>query len=87
MWRFDGTETLDPERVGRDASKIADEVLAHLCGQVGSEATVTLEIEGFLPDGISRPTVRALAERSNRLKCTSHGPDVEQGEATRLPVS
>ncbi len=48
MWRFDGTETLDPERVGRDASKIADEVLAHLVGQVGAEVTVTLEIEAFL---------------------------------------
>ena len=76
-WRFDGTETWGPERAGRDASKIADEVLAHLVGQVGAEVTVTLEIEAFLPDGACGPTVRALTERRNRLKYTSLGPGVE----------
>ncbi len=43
--RFHGTVSLDPARVGRDASRIADEVIAHLAGQVGAEVTVTLEIE------------------------------------------
>ena len=65
--------TLDPERVGRDASKIADEVLAHLVGQVGAEVTVTLEIAAFLPDGASDPTVRTVTENSNTLKFKSHG--------------
>ena len=35
--RFHGTVTLDPTRVGRDASRIADEVIAHLAGLVGAE--------------------------------------------------
>ena len=43
--RFHGTVRLDPARVGRDASQIADEVIAHLAGQVGAEVTVTLESE------------------------------------------
>jgi hypothetical protein len=30
--RFHGTVTLDATRVGRDASRIADEVIAHLAG-------------------------------------------------------
>src|SRR5262249_17409409 len=41
--RFHGTVRLDPMRVGRDASRIADEVIAHLVGQVGTEVVVTLE--------------------------------------------
>jgi hypothetical protein len=38
--RFHGTVTLDPARAGRDASKIADEVLTHLVGLLGSSAQV-----------------------------------------------
>jgi hypothetical protein len=49
--RFHGTVKLDSTRVGRDASRIADEVISHLAGQVNGEVTVTLEIEALLPDG------------------------------------
>ena len=51
--RFHGTATLDSERVGRDASRIADEVIAHLSGLVGAKVTVTLEIEAEVPAGAS----------------------------------
>ena len=47
--RFHGTVRLDPARVGRDASRIADEVIAHLAGQVDADVTVTLEIDASLP--------------------------------------
>ena len=49
--RFHGTVTLDPTRVGRDSSRIAEEVIAHLVGLVGSTVTVTLEIEAAIPAG------------------------------------
>ena len=65
--------TLDPTRVGRDASRIADEVIAHLSGQVGAEVEVTLEIEATLPDGASDQIVRTVTENSRTLKFTSHG--------------
>jgi len=68
---------LDPARVGRDASRIADEVIAHLAGQVGAEVTVTLEIEASLPDGASDQTVRTVTENSRTLKFTSHGFESE----------
>jgi len=71
--RFHGTVRLDPARVGRDASRIADEVLAHLAGQVGAEVTVTLEIAVSLPDGASDQIVRTVTENSRTLKFTSHG--------------
>ena len=32
--RYHGTVALDPARVGRDASKVADEVITHLVGLV-----------------------------------------------------
>jgi hypothetical protein len=75
--RFHGTVRLDPARVGRDASRIADEVIAHLAGQVGAEVTVTLEIEASLPDGASDQIVRTVTENSSALRFTSHGFESE----------
>ncbi len=75
--RFHGTVTLDPTRVGRDASHIADEVIAHLAGQVGAKVTVTLEIEVSMPGGASDQIVRTVTENSRTLKFTSHGFESE----------
>jgi hypothetical protein len=71
--RFHGTANLDPTRAGRDASRIADEVLAHLVSQVGAEVTVTIEIEAQLPKGASDQLVRTVTENSRTLKFTTHG--------------
>jgi len=75
--RFHGTVHLDPARVGRDASRIADEVIAHLAGQVGADVTVTLEVEAKLPGGASDQIVRTVTENSRTLKFTSHGFESE----------
>jgi hypothetical protein len=75
--RFHGTVRLDPARVGRDASRIADEVVAHLAGQVSAEVTVTLEIEALLPNGASDQIVRTVTENSHTLKFTSHAFEKE----------
>ncbi len=75
--RFHGTVRLDPTRVGRDASRIADEVIAHITGQVGAEVTVTLEIEASLPNGASDQIVRTVTENSRTLKFTSQGFEAE----------
>lgn len=52
--RYHGTVSLDPAGVGRDASKIAEEVIAHLVGLVGSSVEITLEIEAEIPRGCAR---------------------------------
>lgn len=75
--RFHGTVTLDPARVGRDASRIADEVIAHLSGLVGAEVTVTLEIEARVASGASEQVVRTVTENSRTLRFTSHGFESE----------
>ena len=66
--RFHGTVSLDPTRVGRDAGRIAEEVIAHLAGQVGAEVTVTLEIEAHMPEGASEHVVRTVTENARTLK-------------------
>ena len=75
--RFHGTVQLDSTRVGRDASRIADEVIAHLAGQMGVEVTVTLEIEARLPNGATEQIVRTVTENSRTLKFTSQGFESE----------
>jgi hypothetical protein len=75
--RFHGTVALDPERVGRDASRIADEVIAHLSGLVSAEVRVTLEIEAEIPSGAPDQVVRTVTENSRTLKFTSHGFEKE----------
>jgi len=75
--RFHGTVALDPTRVGRDASRIADEVISHLSGLVGSKVEVTLEIEADIPDGAPDHVVRTVTENSQTLKFKSHGFEKE----------
>lgn len=65
--RFHGTVRVDPTRVGRDAGCIADEVIAHLVGLVGSEVSVTLEIEAKILSGASDNVLRTVTENSRTL--------------------
>ncbi len=75
--RFHGSVELDPERVGRDAGRIAEEVIAHLVGQVGASVSVTLEIEARLPEGASDQIVRVVTENGRTLKFRTHGFEAE----------
>ena len=70
--RYHGTVILDPARVGRDAGRIADEVVTHLVGLVGSSVRVTLEIEAEIPAGVSDNVVRTVTENSRTLKFASN---------------
>ena len=71
--RFHGTVELNPTRVGRDAGRIAEEVISHLAGLVGATVTVTLEIEADIPDGAPENVVRTVTENSRTLKFASQG--------------
>ena len=71
--RFHGAVTLDSARVGRDASRIADEVISHLAGLVGAKVKVTLEIEAEVPSGAPDHVVRTVTENSRTLKFASQG--------------
>jgi predicted AAA+ superfamily ATPase len=71
--RFHGTVELDSERVGRDASQIADEVISHLNSLVGADVRVTLEIDASIPGGASEQVVRTVTENCKSLKFTQQG--------------
>ena len=66
--RFHGSVNLDAARVGRDASRIAEEVIAHLTGLVGATVSVTLEISAEIPGGVPDQAVRTVTENSRTLK-------------------
>jgi hypothetical protein len=70
--RYHGTVILDSARVGRDAGRIADEVISHLVGLVGSSVRVTLEIEADIPEGAPDNVVRTVTENSRTLKFESN---------------
>lgn len=71
--RFHGSVQLDPLRTGRDASRIADEVIQHLSRLVGSDVEVTLEIQARLADGATDKTVRDVTENCRTLRFDSFG--------------
>jgi hypothetical protein len=75
--RFHGTVTLDPARVGRDAGRIADEVISHLAGLVGANVTVTLEIEAEVKSGTPDNVVRTVTENCRTLKFINQGFEKE----------
>jgi len=75
--RFHGSVSLDPARVGRDAGRIADEVIAHLAGLVGSTVKVTLEIEATVEAGTPENVVRTVTENSRTLRFTDQGFEKE----------
>jgi predicted AAA+ superfamily ATPase len=75
--RFHGSVTLDSARVGRDAGRIADEVISHLTGLVGSDVKVTLEIDAEVPSGAPDHVVRTVTENCRTLKFDSQGFESE----------
>jgi predicted AAA+ superfamily ATPase len=75
--RFHGTVVLDSARVGRDASRIADEVITHLVGLVGSNVTITLDIDADIPAGVPDNVVRTVTENSRTLKFGNSGFEKE----------
>lgn len=75
--RYFGSVTLDSTRVGRDAGRIAEEVIAHLVSQPGAEVTVTLEIQAKLPGGAPDQVVRTVTENGRTLRFTGGGFESE----------
>ncbi|NMB74747.1 MAG: ATP-binding protein [Myxococcales bacterium] len=75
--RFHGTVTLDPTRMGRDAGRIAEEVVSHLVAQQGAEVRVTLEIEASIPGGASEQVVRTVMENCRTMKFSNQGFEEE----------
>jgi hypothetical protein len=75
--RFHGSVALDPTRLGRDASRIAEEVVQHLNALVGSEVDLTLEIHAKIPSGTPENIFRTVTENCRTLKFKDSGFEEE----------
>jgi predicted AAA+ superfamily ATPase len=64
--RYFGRKTLNPTRVGLNASEIANEILAHLTPQDGVTVEVTIEINATGP-GFDQATTRVVMENAAAL--------------------
>jgi hypothetical protein len=73
MRRFHGSISLEPTRVARDASRIAEEVLAHLNSIPEATMEVHLEIEVKIPNGAPENVVRTVSENTKTLKFRDAG--------------
>jgi hypothetical protein len=73
LGRFHGSVQIDPIRLGRDASRIAEEIVQHLAGIVDANVEITLEIHAELPDGASDKLVRDVTENCRTLRFTNYG--------------
>ena len=65
--------TLDARRLGRDASRIAEEVVQHLSSIVGADVQITLDIQAGLPENASDKLVRDVTENCRTLKFDDFG--------------
>ena len=74
--RFYGVVTVDPERLGRDAGRIAEEIVAHLNGLVGTETEITIEVRATNNEGFPDDVVRIVSENAAALRFKNN--DFEQ---------
>lgn len=75
--RFHGSVQLDQTRVGRDAGRIAEELISHLAGLPGVNVKVTLEVEADIPEGAPETIVRTVTENAVTLKFKTQGFEEE----------
>jgi predicted AAA+ superfamily ATPase len=75
--RFHATVHLDPARIGRDAGKIAEEVVQHLALLPDAKVEVVLEIQAKVPNGAPENVVRTVTENCQTLKFDSQGFEKE----------
>jgi len=75
--RFHGVAELDAMRIGRDAGRIAEEIVQHLSTLPGARVQVRLEIEAEIPEGAPEGVVRTVSENGRTLKLISQGFEEE----------
>jgi hypothetical protein len=75
--RYHGAARLEPLRITRDASQIADAIVQHLASLPGARVRITIEIEAEIPDGAPDHVVRTVTENSRTLKFESFGFEEE----------
>jgi hypothetical protein len=65
--RFHGTIRLQPMKMSGQVGTIAQEIVQHLVGLLGSQVEITLEIQATLPTGAPSQVVRTVTENCRTL--------------------
>jgi uncharacterized protein len=73
LTRFFASTIVDEHRVGKDAGRIAEEVIQHLTDILGANVEVKIEIQAHFPDGASDQAVRTVIENCKTLKFQTYG--------------
>jgi uncharacterized protein len=73
LQRFFASAIIDEHRVGKDAGRIAEEVIQHLTEVLGATVEVKIEIQAYFPDGALDQTIRTVTENCKTLKFQSYG--------------
>ena len=60
-------------RLGRDAGRVAEEVVQHLKGIIESKVDVTLELRAEFPEVIPEGVVRTVTENCKTLQFKQYG--------------
>lgn len=71
--RIHGSVTLDATRLGRDAGKVAEEIVQHLTGQVGATVNITIEINAHSTTGFPENVARTVTENCRTLRFINQG--------------
>ena|SRR5690242_13695588 len=71
--RFHASSKVDATRLSRDVDLIACSVVQHLAGLLGTEVTITIEIEAEIPSGTPDSVVRTVTENCRTLKFEASG--------------
>jgi predicted AAA+ superfamily ATPase len=75
--RFYCSANLDSTRLGRDASRLAEEIVSQFAGLAGADVKVTIEVEVAIPNGAPENVVRAVTENCRTLGVQRHGFESE----------
>lgn len=71
--RFFGVVRLNPERYGRELTRLSQEILQHLAAVEGTQLDVRVEISAVNPDGFPTDKVRIVTENASTLKFETFG--------------
>ena len=71
--RFYGVKTLNSDKIAMDFKNVADEVIANLRADDGTELTVRIEIEATNQRGFGDGKVRTVSENAKTLKFDQSG--------------
>lgn len=75
--RFYGVAELDTSKLGRDFTKINDEVIGLLSRRLGTRVTVRVEIEAVNDEGFDQKAVRDISENASTLRFDSNNTGFE----------